>query len=122
MRKLMFLTLALTFCALVALPSSSFAYGGIADDWMAYYPNACDDLVAAADGCFLCHGESFSMNPYGADVDEYDQDFGAIEGIDSDEDGRTNGEEINDDCTLPGDAGSVPNDTSSWSNLKMLFR
>ena len=48
-------------------------------------------------------------------------DFASIEGDDSDGDGRTNGEEINVDCTLPGDPAS-PVDQDSWGSLKALFR
>jgi len=61
------------------------------------------------------------LNPYGQDFKEADRDFAAIESFDSDGDGRTNGEEILIDCTLPGDAIS-PADLNSWGNIKALYR
>jgi cytochrome c5 len=59
------------------------------------------------DSCNLCHGSSYSLNPYGSDYD--DHGFAAIETIDSDGDGHLNIDEINA-LTSPGDASDYPHD------------
>jgi hypothetical protein len=116
----MLLMATLAICALPA--SSAFASGDVLAAWLAAYPDVCQDLVDAANDCSLCHTAE-GVNPYGADLAAGDPlDPVAIEDLDSDDDGRTNGEEINEDCTLPGDPGSVPNDVVSWTQIKALFR
>ena len=121
MNKARITTLALAACMLLLVPNAVRADGGIRDAWNAAYPDVCPDLRAAANDCSLCHGSGFSLNDYAADFDGLD--FAGIEGIDSDNDGRTNGEEINVDCTLPGDPdSSVPAASESWSAIQALYR
>ena len=52
----------------------------------------------------------------------YNFGFGwfGLEPEDSDGDGRSNGDEIRIDCTLPGDVTS-PNEATSWSRIKALY-
>ena len=120
----------LTIIACLVLISMSFqaneatAFNGLASAWRANYPAACQTLQDAttdSQGCVMCHTSGFGLNPYGDDYNQNDRDFAAIEELDSDGDGRTNGEEINDDCTLPGDQAS-PVDADTWGGIKALFR
>ncbi len=120
MQKMVMIILCLSLCMLVFPHSSAQATGGIRDAWLEFYPNACDDLTNAAAACFLCHASVPGLNPYGEDMADANNDFGAIEGDDSDSDGRTNGEEILNDCTLPGDATSATT-TRTWSLIKSLY-
>lgn len=115
----------LAACLALIPAGDAHATGDIADDWVAYYNTACQTLVDAttfANGCVLCHGSGFSLNGYGDDVAGSPGNFAAIESEDGDNDGRTNGEEILIDCTLPGDNGSVPEEEPTWSAIKVLFR
>ena len=94
MRKLMVFAMALAICAIALPTSSAVASGDVRDAWLAAYADVCQDLVDAANDCSLCHADG--LNPYGQDLAAGDpNDPIAIEGLDSDEDGRTNGEEIN---------------------------
>jgi len=113
--------LALAAVMLVIGPPAAMAFGSIADDWQAEYPDACQDLQDAAVSCNLCHATGFALNPYGSDLADNGRDFAVIEPLDSDGDGRTNLQEIMLDCTLPGDA-AAPVDDATWSNIKTLFR
>jgi len=61
------------------------------------------------DSCSLCHGSSYSLNPYGSDYDTYG--FAGIENIDSDGDGFLNIDEINA-LTEPGDENDHPLQTN----------
>lgn len=121
-----FLTLSLVACLLATQTGSAMAYGGIGDDWLAQYPDACKTLTDAtleANGCVLCHyADSNALNPYGSDLASVSENFVVAEGFDSDGDQRTNGEEILLDCTLPGDTLSVPEENPTWSAVKALFR
>jgi hypothetical protein len=109
-------------CLLLAHAMPAAADGGIRDAWLEAYPDVCPVLVAAANACFLCHSGVPDLNSYGDDLATgYPLDPIAIEATDSDGDGRTNGEEINIDCTLPGNETS-PTDAASWSFIKTLFR
>jgi hypothetical protein len=120
MQKMVMIILCLSLCILVFPHSSAQAYNSIGVAWSAFYPDACGDLNDAATACFLCHAAGTALNPYGEDVAAANEDFGAIEGDDSDSDGRTNGEEILNDCSLPGDATSATT-TRTWSLIKSLY-
>ena len=116
---------SLVLCLIGLTATQTLAYTGLGRDWRVNYPDACKELQDAttnAMDCVMCHQPSgFSLNPYGQDFDNAGRDFSAIESVDSDGDGRTNGEEILLDCSLPGDSIS-PADLDSWSNIKVLFR
>ena len=118
--------MSLVLC-LVGVPASqALAFNGIGADWRDNYPDACQELQDATtnqQNCILCHfsGSKNPRNPYGEDLANANFDFTAIESLDSDGDGRTNAEEINIDCTLPGDSVS-PVDSGSWGSVKVLFR
>ena len=113
---------SLTLCLLGFGGDDARAYRPIANDWLDQYADVCPDLAVAANDCSLCHMPNLDLNPYGSDIAQANENFLAIEGDDSDGDGRTNGQEILLDCTLPGDAGSVPVSVSTWSHIKALFR
>jgi len=113
---------SLALCLLSISAGQVFAFGGIANSWRQQYPDVCPDLKAASQDCSLCHFPDDSFNPYGKAVKDANYNFLAIENDDSDGDGRTNGQEINLDCTLPGDAGSVPAKTVAWGQIKALYR
>ncbi len=90
-------------------------------NWLRHYPEACEPLRAAAQDCTLCHDTITDLNPYGLDLADVANQPWLIEHLDSDEDGRTNLEEI-EDCTLPGDPTSVPATSTTWSRLKAPWR
>lgn len=113
---------SLALCLLGIGGSQAFAYNSIANSWKNTYVDVCPDLTAAANDCSLCHVDGFNLNPYGSDVAGASNNFLSIEGTDSDGDGRTNGQEISQDCTLPGDETSVPVSLTTWSHIKALFR
>ena len=102
-----------------ACPAATPDKSGV--NWVRHYEDACQDLVAAADACVLCHATLEELNPYGLDLATVDNLPWLIEDLDSDHDGRTNGQEIAD-CTLPGDRASVPDASTSWSSLKADWR
>ena len=115
---------SLVLCLVGLASTQALAFNGIARDWRDFYPDACQELQDAtlnANNCVLCHTAGFGLNAYGVDVNDANNDFLSIEDLDSDGDGRTNGEEINLDCSLPGDAVS-PADTDTWGGIKVLFR
>jgi hypothetical protein len=115
---------SLVLCLVGITATPAMAYNSYGDNWRDYYPDSCQELQDATTNpmdCIMCHGAGFSLNPYGQDFKEADRDFAAIESFDSDGDGRTNGEEILIDCTLPGDAIS-PADLNIWGNIKALYR
>ncbi len=123
------LNLALASCMLLVLPQAAQAFNGIMKDWQDYY-TPCAPLIAA--DCNACHMNGFDFNPYGDDIKtRLDQGmtnieaFVAVEGMDSDGDTFSNGQEIVIDCTLPGDdtsLGTVAVAVTSWSQIKALFR
>lgn len=121
MRKI-WIQASLALCILLTASGSAHAYNSIGANWNSNYPDVCSALTAASNTCTLCHHGDFSLNPYGNDLAEAGRDFAAIEGDDSDGDGRTNLQEITLDCTLPGDAGSVPVEQDSWAGIKALYR
>jgi hypothetical protein len=106
----------------MAFGISAGANGTIRDDWLATYPDVCGALTDAANNCSLCHDGVPSLNPYGSDLAANGNDPEAIEALDSDGDTRTNLQEITMDCTLPGDATSVPNTPQTWTSVRALFR
>ncbi len=96
------------------------AYSGYVADWREYYPDACTTLYEQAQSCTLCHGAGFSLNAYGDDLASNGVNFAVVGLLDSDDDGRSNDDEINLDCTLPADATS-PSESSTWGSVKALF-
>jgi hypothetical protein len=122
-KKTILVTTSLALCLIGLSVGQANAFNGISRDWRDQYPDVCPTLTTASQACTLCHMDgSNDLNPYGDDVKAASYDFLSIEGTDSDGDGRTNGQEINLDCTLPGDASSVPADEVQWGQIKALFR
>jgi hypothetical protein len=124
MKKTMIITFSLVFCLMGAIGTQALAFNSIGNNWAAAYPDVCQELQEArtnAQGCVLCHGGGSSLNAYGQDLADNNRDFAAIANFDSDGDGRTNNEEILNDCTLPGDQAS-PVDVDTWGSIKALFR
>lgn len=114
---------ALAACMLMLGPQAAHATSTYRNAWLAAYPNACSTLVTAANNCSLCHTSVPSRNPYGNDI--RNSNGPAIESLDSDGDGYTNGQEILLDCTLPGVAsshGTVADEPSTWSRILALYR
>ena len=112
-------------CLISVSASQVLAFNFHGSNWRDFYPDACQELQDSTtnqQNCVLCHfTSSKDLNPYGKDFADAEYDLAAIESLDSDNDGRTNGEEINIDCTLPGDPIS-PVDLDSWGTIKVLFR
>ena len=120
-----FLIASLVLCLLGVVAGESLAYTGIGTNWRTEYPAACallQDATRSTQSCVLCHTAGDGLNGYGSDLAQANLNFAAIEGNDSDGDGRTNLQEILDDCTLPGDNLSVPADQDTWTAVKALFR
>jgi hypothetical protein len=108
------------FVSLTALSLPLQADPGIKNAWLAAYPDACSSLKSAANGCTLCHTSVPTRNDYGKDLGTADPK--TIENLDSDGDGKKNGQEILD-CTLPGDPTSIlPADAPTWGAIKVLYR
>lgn len=121
---------------LLAMCAPAGATELVAESWRAHHgPFACDTLDQATEiaaECVLCHsdgGSSSDLNPYADDLKAEHDDSGqawvivitAVEPLDSDGDGVVNEVEIQEDCTFPGDALSVPVVNPSWSQLKALY-
>ena len=124
MKPMTLIKFSLVLCLVGLSTNQSLAYNGFGSDWRDNYPEACQTLQDATrntTNCILCHTAGFGLNSYASDLKDADMVFAAIEDIDSDGDGRTNGEEILNDCTLPGDAVS-PAETDTWGSIKVLFR
>jgi len=114
--NVLMLTLAITALAAVA-----FAGGGIRDEWLAQYPEACETLKADMNDCSGCHGGGFSLNGYAQAYMDNGESWTAIEGLDSDGDSQLSGQEIAS-CTKPWDAASlVANSSDTWSDVKNLW-
>lgn len=121
MRKSLSVLACLSLCLLLLPCGSARATGGIAGVWQTDYADVtCQMLLDAAADCSLCHTTIPDLNPYGQDIADNGIAWFAIEPLDSDGDGRTNGEEIYSDCTLPGDVTS-PNAMTNWSLIKRLY-
>ena len=119
------LTGSLVLCLLVAFAGDGKAFTSIGLDWQTQYDTACStlqDAATSAQSCVLCHTSGFGLNSYGSDLNDASLNFAAIEADDSDGDGRTNIQEILEDCKLPGDDLSVPVDGDSWESVKALYR
>lgn len=133
--------LLLVFLGLLVVLSpvaDAAANGNLRDLWRDAYNagtgGVCPKLSTASVDCSLCHTSGApdldDLNPYATDVQTAKQStilwsaaFMDVEGDDSDGDGVSNINEINN-CGLPGDASdtpSVPNGGYSLSELKILF-
>jgi hypothetical protein len=121
MRKLVSLSMCLVICQLLLPYGIVRASEGIADIWQLDYADfACSTLLEAAADCSLCHTIPPQTNPYGQEIADAGFGWFVVEPLDSDGDGRTNGEEIYTDCTLPGD-GTSPTERTSWSRILALY-
>lgn len=110
----------LTLLSLLAMALAAGATSNIKNQWLDAYPDACAELVTAAQSCTLCHSDAPDLNSYGADRAQFGS-FANIEGRDSDGDTVNNLDEIQA-CTLPGDRTSVtPTDSATWSGIKTLY-
>lgn len=115
---------SLALCLLVVAAAEVRATSSIRNSWNAYYSaTACANAKAAANACTLCHLPSnpYTMNGYGDLLIDNDRNYAAAAAADSDGDGRTNGQEITQDCTLPGDIAS-PTEFPAWGALKATYR
>jgi len=121
MRKSLSVLMCLCLCLLLLPFGSARATEGLSEAWQLDYADfACSIILEAAANCFLCHTAFPAMNPYGQDIVDFGFGWFALDGVDSDGDGRLNGDEIYDDCTLPGDAAS-PTEMTTWSRVKALY-
>ncbi|MCP4573586.1 MAG: hypothetical protein GY838_14605 [bacterium] len=117
------LILSIVACLLMTHAGTAAAYNFIGGNWRTQYPDVCQTLTDASFSCTLCHNpDSDSLNPYGSDLAGLSSNFVVAESFDSDGDGRNNGQEILLDCTLPGNALSVPEENPTWSAVKALYR
>lgn len=124
MKKHAWVAASLSLCLLTFAAGEVLATNSIKNNWNTYYSaTACANVKAAANACSLCHTPSnpYTMNPYGDLLIDNNKNFAAAASADSDGDGRTNGQEITQDCTLPGDQVS-PEDTRTWGALKSFYR
>jgi len=123
MKRIQLAAIALAGCMLMFGASTADANSTFRNLWNNTYPDACSTLKSMVSNCTLCHTSVPNLNPYGSDL------VGttplAIEGLDSDGDGYTNGQEIVVDCTAPGNAsdhGTVADESVTWSGILALFR
>lgn len=122
MKRNAWLVASLSLCLLTYAAGAANATTTRRNQWRAFYPNVCTTLFNA--NCTVCHTStsgSAPFNAYGALLDSNGRNYAAAEAADSDGDGRTNGQEINQDCTLPGDLTSPVTDTK-WGALKSTYR
>jgi hypothetical protein len=103
----------LFFLALLAVPfSTAFAKISYTDDFNARYGTLGGyDYNPVLGSCLTCHPSGSSRNSYANDWRNNGHNFAAVEGMDSDNDGSTNLQEINA-ATFPGDASSKPAPTN----------
>lgn len=114
--------MALAGCMLLIQPPTAHATSGWRSAWRADYPGVCTTVYNLS--CSLCHTSAPALNAYGDDILAFG-DGPSIDHLDSDGDGYTNGQEILVDCTNPASAaahGTVPNQASTWGQIKALFR
>ena len=90
----------LTNLAAVVISSFAFATPSIQALFLEKYPAL---VKTKLDTCAVCHMPGADMNPYAMALKKAKLDFAAVEGLDSDGDGKTNKEEI-DLLTFPGSA------------------
>jgi len=124
MRKFLITTFALASCILLTMPPASQATNGWRSSWANYY--------GASASCSTCHTNAPSFNVYGSDMfaaigggRTREEVFVAIEVLDSDGGGATNGQEIVVNGTNPavsGDDSAVPNETTTWGSIQALFK
>ena len=113
---------SLALCLLVAVAGSARATNSLRNNWNAYYPTACQTLKNAANACTLCHDAGAnSYNAYGDALTAANRSVSAVDGQDSDGDGRTNHLEIVQDCSFPGSLAS-PAEQPVWGTLKAIYR
>lgn len=91
-------------------------------NWLRTYTTACDTLRAMAADCRLCHVTVAELNPYGLDLFDVGNQPLLVADLDSDGDGRSNGQEIAE-CTPPG-TFDVPlaDGGVTWGALKSRWR
>lgn len=113
---------SLALCLLVAVAGSARATNSVRNNWTSYYPTACQTLKNAANACTLCHDAGGNIfNSYGDALIAANRSVSAVDGQDSDGDGRTNHQEIAQDCSFPGSLAS-PTDEPTWGTLKAIYR
>ena len=123
MARIIKFVLAAVLLALVAYPLGAQANSTYRNAWKAAYPTACATLLSAVSSCDLCHAASGvpDLNPYGSALVGHSANITSTNNLDSDGDGRTNIQEIND-CTLPGDPNSVlATESTTWGQIKALY-
>ena len=121
MKKSLSVLMCLSLGLLLLPASSALATEGMAAIWqLDYSEGACSMVLQAAADCSLCHTSVPAVNPYGQDIADSGFGWFVIEPLDSDGDGRTNIEEITNDCSLPGDAAS-PTEANTWSRIKAIY-
>jgi hypothetical protein len=83
-------------------------------NYLSSFNNYYDTSSTKLDTCNTCHGSSSggSFNTYGVAYSKNGRNLASIEGLDSDQDGFTNIEEIKA-LTFPGDANDHPQTTST---------
>lgn len=121
MKRIAWLVVSLSLCVLTLAAGTAQAKTSYATAWRTRYTTACATLRSAASSCVLCHTNEPDLNAYGDLLASNARNYAAAEAVDSDGDGRTNGQEILQDCTLPGDLTS-PTETYVWGALKSIYR
>ena len=122
MRRNSIVALALASCILLSLTPSAQATSGWRSDWNAYY--------GKSQSCSTCHTSTPNLNSYGtalvnASGQTREEVFVAVEILDSDGGGATNGQEIvvnSTDPANPADDATVPNEGTTWGAIQALFK
>ncbi|MBT8165150.1 MAG: hypothetical protein HKO63_05435 [Acidimicrobiia bacterium] len=94
---------------ILAISGSAFATNSMMGDFTSAYPATAGTPLAS---CSTCHTSVPALNPYGAALRSNSFNFGAIEGLDSDGDGVSNMQEIQN-LTNPGVAQAAPTTTTT---------
>ncbi|MBK6734873.1 MAG: hypothetical protein IPG61_12490 [bacterium] len=121
MSKKNLLIASLSLCLLTYVAGTAAAKTAYVTPWKNAYPGACTTLKNAASACVLCHTDVPDLNAYGSLLQDNNRNYLGAGSADSDGDGRSNTQEITQDCTLPGDVAS-PNDDWKWGTLKATYR